>query len=82
MEPTLSEGDRLTTRSIDGKEVSRGDVVVLLAPAADGSGSMLIVKRVIAVAGDEIEATGGEVLINGEAADEPYLGPGTSTAEQ
>jgi len=81
MEPTLSHGDQVTARDIDGNKVGRGDVVVVQAPVANGTGSMLIVKRVIAVAGDEIASTlgGGEVLINGEPADEPYLAPGTRT---
>lgn len=40
------------------------------------SNSDALVKRVIAVGGDEIECcdAGGSVVVNGEALDEPYLG--------
>jgi signal peptidase I len=78
MEPTLSDGDPVPTRAIEsGDEVGRGDVVVVRAPAADGAGSMLVVKRVVAVAGDEIAMvpSTGVFLIDGEPADEPYLAP-------
>jgi signal peptidase I len=80
MEPTLSEGDRVHVRGIDDDEVSRGDIVIVNAPSPDGQGSLPTIKRVVAVAGDEIVATpDGEVLINGEVDDEPYLAPGTVT---
>jgi signal peptidase I len=41
----------------------------------------VIIKRVIAVAGDEIASASEELRINGEAADEPYLAPGTPTSD-
>jgi signal peptidase I len=38
------------------------------------------IKRVVAVAGDEIAlGSDGAVLLNGEALDEPYLAPGEIT---
>jgi signal peptidase I len=39
----------------------------------------VVVKRVIAVAGDEIDTAQGGVLVNGRPADEPYLATGTVT---
>jgi signal peptidase I len=79
MEPTLSDGDRVIAREIDGDEVDRGDVVVAEVPAPDTGGSRVVIKRVIGVAGDEIAAVNDQLRINGEAADEPYLAPGTPT---
>jgi signal peptidase I len=82
MEPTLSHGDRVIAQEIDGDQVDRGDVVVVELPAPRIGGSrVVVVKRVIAVAGDEIASASGEVRINGEAADEPYLAPGTLTTD-
>jgi signal peptidase I len=80
MEPTLSDGDPVTAREIDGDEVGRSDVVVIELPAPDG-GSGLVVKRVVAVAGDEIASVDDELRVNGEAVEEPYLAPGTSTTD-
>ncbi len=38
------------------------------------------IKRALAVGGDTIEGRDGEVFVNGEAVDEPYLEPGTETS--
>jgi signal peptidase I len=40
-----------------------------------------IIKRVMAVGGDRVEAKDGEVLVNGEWVDEPYLAEGVATAD-
>jgi signal peptidase I len=40
-----------------------------------------IIKRVMAVGGDSVEAKDGEVLVNGERVDEPYLAEGVVTAD-
>jgi signal peptidase I len=40
-----------------------------------------IIKRVVAVGGDRVEARDGEVLVNGEPVDEPYLAEGIGTAD-
>jgi signal peptidase I len=79
MEPALSDGDPLVTREIDGGEVDRGDVVVVEVPEQTPGEPALVVKRVVALGGDEIDAVGGELLIDGRPADEPYLAPGTVT---
>jgi signal peptidase I len=39
------------------------------------------IKRVVAVEGDEVEGRSGEIYVNGERVDEPYLQPGDGTAE-
>lgn len=79
MEPTLSDGDPFVAREIDGGQVARGDVVVVEHPSQRPGEAALVVKRVVAVAGDEIDAAEGGVLINGRPAAEPYLAPGTVT---
>ena len=80
MEPTFGHGDPVTAREIDGDEVGRGEVVILEVPDAAG-GSDLTVKRVVAVAGDEIASVDDELRVNGEAVAEPYLAPGTPTTD-
>jgi signal peptidase I len=37
-----------------------------------------LIKRVIAVGGETVEISGNQVLVDGEAIDEPYLYPGTN----
>lgn len=79
MEPTLSHGDLVTAREIDGNEVGRGDVVVVEVPAPDVGGTRRVIKRVVAVAGDEIASVSDELRIDGQPADEAYLAPGAPT---
>ncbi len=57
------------------REPKPGDIVVLRDPT-DGS---LVVKRVIAVAGDTVELRDGRVYVNGHQLQEPYLPPDTLT---
>ena len=85
MEPTLDVGDRVLVNKLSYKfhEVNRGDVVVFERPpgASTGQNGEIkdLIKRVIAVGGDTVEAKEGEVFVNGERIDENYLEPGTST---
>jgi signal peptidase I len=56
----------------------RGDVVVFEAPqeAAQACGQAgTYVKRLIGLPGETVSATAGEVFVNGEKLDEPYLSP-------
>ncbi|MBQ2774636.1 MAG: signal peptidase I [Clostridia bacterium] len=71
MLPTLRDGERLAALSINS-EFKRGDIVVVLRHGAEHS---LIVKRVIAVGGDsvDIDFSTGDVFVNGEMLDEPYI---------
>lgn len=77
MEPFLQSEDRvLVTRGYPAPE--RGDIVALEAPV--GSGGGLIIKRVIAVSGDELEVIGDTAFVNGEVsldAPDPIIGPDT-----
>ncbi len=71
MEPTLFNGDMLLLQSI-GYHPRQGDVVVLTKKSFM---EQPIVKRVIAVGGQtvEIDYDAGEVRVDGETLDEPYI---------
>ena len=78
MNPTILEGDvvwidklayslRVPLTRIhlaDWAEPKRGDIVVVLSPAADRT---RLVKRVIGVPGDRIEMNGHQLILNGTA---------------
>lgn len=68
MDYTLEDGERLLMYKL--AQVDRFDVVVLESPAEPGR---LVIKRVIGLAGDSIEVINGQLLINGQAMNEPYL---------
>lgn len=78
MEPTLTPGDRVLTRSVSGDDVSRGDVVIYAGPVDFDEGGEFI-TRVVAVGGDEVGDDAGFLAVNGGRAHEPYLAPGTLT---
>ncbi|MDQ3978373.1 MAG: signal peptidase I [Actinomycetota bacterium] len=80
MLPTLEEQDRVLVNklSYDLHGVNRGDIVVFESPQADGEIKDLI-KRVIALPGETIEARDGRVLVDGQPLQESYLGPGITT---
>jgi signal peptidase I len=85
MEPTLEVGDRVLVNKLSYKfhDVNRGDVVVFERPpgASTGQNDEIkdLIKRVVAVGGDTIEAKEGNVYVNGDQIDEDYLEPGTPT---
>lgn len=72
MLPTLDPGDRIFVDRLSWRsvaELARGDVVVFRAWDED----KLYVKRVIGLPGDTLAMQDGDVFINGERLDEPYL---------
>ena len=87
MEPTLQEGDRVLVNklSYDLHDVHRGDVIVFERPDEPGDAATPedqihdLIKRVIALPGDVIEAHDGTLFVNDKRVDEPYLAPGTTT---
>jgi signal peptidase I len=67
MEPTLKPGDQvlIATRAYRSVGPARGDLVVFKGP--DGP----LVKRVAAVAGDEVGIEDGQLVVNGRIVPEP-----------
>ena len=74
MENTIMAGDRILAlrTSYWFSDPERGDVVVFEDPD-DPTGKTLYVKRIIGVGGDTVEVQDGEVLVNGQVQDEPYI---------
>ena len=72
MEPNLHTAQRLVMEKVTYRfhGPRRGDIVVIDLPEA---GPELLIKRVIGLPGETISSKGGQVLINGEPFDEPYL---------
>ncbi len=80
MWPTLHHGDLMITSNLF-YEPARGDIVVLNKQGFFNS--QPVVKRVIAVGGDEIDIRfdAGEVWLNGILLDEPYIAAPTTRNE-
>ena len=74
MENTIMAGDRILAlrTSYWFSDPERGDVVVFEDPD-DPTGKTLDVKRIIGVGGDTVEVKDGDVLVNGQVQDEPYI---------
>ena len=75
MAPTLKINDRVLVNklSYDLHDVHRGDLVVFENPGDENSTTKDLIKRVVGLPGETIEARDGRVLINGQVLDEPYL---------
>ncbi|MGI8808320.1 MAG: signal peptidase I [Acidimicrobiales bacterium] len=75
MAPTLKVNDRVLVNklSYDLHDVNRGDVVVFESSPTDGSAEKDLIKRVVGLPGETVEAREGQILINGQPLDEPYL---------
>jgi signal peptidase I len=70
MTPTVSPGDLLLVRHGQGP-VQRGDVVAVTDPLGDG----MLVKRAIALGGDEVAIEDGVLVVDGTAVCEPAIDP-------
>ncbi len=81
MYPTLDKGDRVLVNklSYDVHDVHRGDVVVFGRPPSEPTSIKDLIKRVIGLPGDVIEARDGVVYINGKALVENYVDSGDRT---
>jgi len=73
MVPTLEVGDRVLANKFIYRftDPERRDIVVF--GSVDEDDDQTLIKRVVGVAGDEIQVQGGVLYVNGEAQDEPYL---------
>ena len=71
MEPNLHTDMRLVVEKLSYRlhTPQRGDIVVLRVRPGDE----MLIKRVIGLPGDEVEIHDGQVYVNGQALDEPYL---------
>jgi signal peptidase I len=72
MEPTIREGQVLTTQDYGKTSPQRGDIVIF-HPPTDRSAKYF--KRIIGLPGERVDVTDAAVLINGKPLHEPYLGP-------
>lgn len=96
MIPTLAVGDRIVVNKLSYKlhDPGRGEVVVFTTPDCatpripDWANCTIIgnyadlVKRIVALPGDEIAIADDHVYIDGEILDEPYLPEGATTVAQ
>lgn len=76
MEPTIKTGDVVLVNAMSyqaDSTVRRGDVVVFRYKGND------LIKRVVATSGDTVDIANGEVLVNGEAAQQYYIKDGVLT---
>lgn len=74
MEPTIQIGDNLFAEKLTlllGGEAKAGDIVVFDNPNATSDHDILV-KRVIATAGQTVDLRDGAVYVDGERLDEPY----------
>jgi signal peptidase I len=84
MEHTLEIGDNVAVDKLTHRMfgVDRGDVVVFKKPVVLQDDKIKdLVKRVIAVEGDTVEAVNGKVYVNGVQLIEPYLAEPDSTLQ-
>jgi signal peptidase I len=79
MAPTLRPGDHVVVDKLAYRtgEAHRGQLAVLHEP---GSGE-LVLKRIVAVAGDTVGIEDGELVVNGRHPVEPYADPKSIDSE-
>lgn len=72
MAPGIHDGDRILVDHLSFvfRDVHRGDIVVLQYPLDP---TLDYIKRVIGLPGDEVKIDHGNVFVNGERIDEPYI---------
>jgi len=72
MQPALVDHERILVNKLIYRlqPVERGDVVVFWFP---GDPHRSFVKRIIGMPGDQVAIRNGQVFVNGEALEEPYL---------
>ncbi|MGC9398500.1 MAG: signal peptidase I [Anaerolineae bacterium] len=74
MEPTLHEGDHVLINKVHYwlHPVRRGDIVVFYSPHQPEKSTPLI-KRVVGLPGERVEARAGRLWIDGTPLNEPYV---------
>ena len=84
MDPTLKVKDRVIVNklSYDFHDVHRGDIIVFKSPPGEESSTVKdLIKRVIGLPGETVEARDGHILIDGTQLTEPYLHNGITTGQ-
>ncbi len=78
MEPNLHDGEYVIIDRISYvlHQPERGDVIVFIPPNNDKD----YIKRVIGLPGDTVEVRDGQVIVNGQTLNEPYLASPTNYA--
>ena len=81
MVPTLERNDRVLVNKLSYRmhDVNRGDIIVFKAPEGTDPAVKDLVKRVIALPGETVEARNGKIFIDGKELRETYLPEGTIT---
>lgn len=71
MIPTINKNDKIfVMKSYDKDSFERGDILVFNSEELD---NMLLIKRLIGLPGDHVELINGELFINNERVEEPYV---------
>lgn len=80
MRDSLVEGDRVLVNKLadDISDIDRGDIIVFKRPENGNEGHpegeiQDLIKRVVGLPGDEVEARDGVVYVNDQRLDEPYV---------
>jgi signal peptidase I len=83
MYPTLKTHDRVLVNKLSYKlhDVHRGDIVVFTKPEKEVSDIKDLVKRVIGLSNETIEAHDNHIYVNGRRLSEKYLPRGTVTSD-
>jgi signal peptidase I len=83
MVPTLRTNDRVLVNKLSYKlhHVHRGDIVVFSKPENEVSDIKDLVKRVIGLPNETIEAHDNHIYVNGKQLPEKYLPDGTITSD-
>jgi len=74
MEPTLKNGDTVVVWKADGlmgHALRRGELIAFRAPTRPDD--VMFIKRVIGLPGDSVLIKQGQVIVNSEPLDEPYI---------
>lgn len=84
MEPTVRADDYviMSKQSYTFGKIERGDIVVFKSDLKlDETHNKLLIKRVIGIPGDIITISDGNVYLNGNLVNEPYIAPGGTVGE-
>lgn len=83
METTLLIDDRVLVNKISYRlhDINRGDIVVFARPDDQAGEIRDLIKRVVALPGESIEARDNSLFINGQRLEEPYLDPNVITVD-